>query len=713
MPGLSEHLWPISRIADAVEALGRCAGFSMRTADLPAPPAILVQAGQDAIGNWLEMAAEHLGLESQTVGASYADISAFIGRSAPSLCLVVEGNQPWLLPIVERGSRTIGVVGTDLSVHRVPVDAVRDLLCSRLEAGHATEVDELLDQARLPPRKRTAARRALLQDRFGATEIAGGWLLRPGAGVPFLQQLRQMRIGGYLAILVLLHAVQHTLTIGSWWLIGRGALTGRLETGWMIAWLMMLVTLVPLRMIAAWAQGRLAYGVGGALKQRLMVGAVRLDPQRIRLDGAGRLLGRVMESEAVESLAISGGFLGLSGLVEIVAAALVLSVGPSPFTQIVLFVGWLGVMGVLVARFFRRRRRWTAARVDMTHDMVERMVGHRTRLAQQGAARWHDGEDQSLSRYVDRSRAMDGTAASLSALMGRGWVIIGFAGLMPTLLAERGTSVSFAIGVAGVLLGARAIQKLYGALSFLADAVISWEQVAPLFKAATNDPEPGVPAQAIVAGAAQQVERKKGETLVEAHDLVYRYAGRGVPVLTGCNLTVRTGDRVLLEGASGCGKSTLASLMFGLRTPESGLLLFRGVDRKTLGSRGWRRRVVAAPQFHENHILTSSLAFNLLMGRRWPARPHDLREAEEVCRELGLGDLLDRMPSGLRQLVGETGWQLSHGERSRVYIARAILQQAELIILDESFAALDPETLETCVSCVDRRSSTLLVIAHP
>jgi ATP-binding cassette subfamily B protein len=90
-----------------------------------------------------------------------------------------------------------------------------------------------------------------------------------------------------------------------------------------------------------------------------------------------------------------------------------------------------------------------------------------------------------------------------------------------------------------------------------------------------------------------------------------------------------------------------------------------------------------------------------------------MEEADTVCRELGLGDVLDRMPSGLLQMVGEGGWQLSHGERSRVYIARALLQDASLVILDESFAALDPENLRTALECVLRRARTLMVIAHP
>ncbi len=101
------------------------------------------------------------------------------------------------------------------------------------------------------------------------------------------------------------------------------------------------------------------------------------------------------------------------------------------------------------------------------------------------------------------------------------------------------------------------------------------------------------------------------------------------------------------------------------------------------------------------------------MGRHGPPRPGDMEGAEAICRELGLGELLERMPAGLLQMVGESGWQLSHGERSRLYIARALLQNTDLVILDESFAALDPETLSQAMQCVLRRAATLLVIAHP
>jgi ATP-binding cassette subfamily B protein len=70
------------------------------------------------------------------------------------------------------------------------------------------------------------------------------------------------------------------------------------------------------------------------------------------------------------------------------------------------------------------------------------------------------------------------------------------------------------------------------------------------------------------------------------------------------------------------------------------------------------------------------------------------------------------MPAGLQQMVGDSGWQLSHGERSRVYIARSLLQDLDLRVLDESFAALDPETFEQVLDCVLARTRTLVVVAH-
>jgi len=181
---------------------------------------------------------------------------------------------------------------------------------------------------------------------------------------------------------------------------------------------------------------------------------------------------------------------------------------------------------------------------------------------------------------------------------------------------------------------------------------------------------------------------------MEAHDLVFRYQDRGEPVLRGCSLTVRSGDRLLLEGASGGGKSTLASLLVGLRVPQSGLLLLRGLDRQTLGDEGWRQRVVSAPQFHENHVLAETFAFNLLMGRRWPPHEEDMWKRRPSVANSALHRSLVRC---LRECC--KWWEKRAGssrtENAAVfYIARALLQGAEVVIFDESFAALDPENVK-------------------
>lgn len=297
------------------------------------------------------------------------------------------------------------------------------------------------------------------------------------------------------------------------------------------------------------------------------------------------------------------------------------------------------------------------------------------------------------------------------ALVPRGWLLLGLLGLTPAFLTGSDSPVALAVGLGGILLAHEAFKKLATGLWHLAGAAIAWQQAAPLFHAAAR-PEVATP-PTLVRAPGSGVSTGDAASVLEAHDLVFRYRDRGEPVLRGCSLCVCPGDWLLLEGPSGGGKSTLAALLTGLRRPESGLMLLGGFDLQTLGGEGWRQRVVAAPQFHDNHVFAGTFAFNLLMGRRWPPRSEDIAEAGTLCHELGLEELLERMPAGLLQMVGDTGWRLSHGEQSRLYLARALLQRADVVVLDESFAALDPETLRRALRCVLARAATLLVIAHP
>ena len=280
-------------------------------------------------------------------------------------------------------------------------------------------------------------------------------------------------------------------------------------------------------------------------------------------------------------------------------------------------------------------------------------------------------------------------------------------GLAPAFVAGV-EPIALAVSLGGIMLAGSALTKAGQSLSQFTGAIIAWGQVAPLYRAA-GKPE--------ALGSSYSVTESPDAAdelpVLDARELVFRYGERSRPVLRECDLQIFPGDRLLLEGSSGGGKSTLAALLVGVRRPESGLLLVGGLDYHSLGATGWRRKVVAAPQFHENHVLTGTFAFNLLMGRNWPPSPEDMQLAEELCIELGLGELLEKMPAGLLQVVGDTGWQLSHGERSRLFIARALLQGGDLMLLDESFASLDPETLSMALKCVLRRAPALMVVAHP
>jgi hypothetical protein len=89
-------------------------------------------------------------------------------------------------------------------------------------------------------------------------------------------------------------------------------------------------------------------------------------------------------------------------------------------------------------------------------------------------------------------------------------------------------------------------------------------------------------------------------------------------------------------------------------------------------------------------------------ARRWPPTAADRRDAARLCREIGLGALLDRLPAGLDERVGETGWSLSAGERSRVFLARAVLQNSAELVADEPLAALDPDSALAVLACLER-----------
>jgi ATP-binding cassette subfamily B protein len=708
---LTEAAWPAHHLGAALAAVARHCRLASEAAEAAAPPADLLAKNDRQLAVWIEAAATGLGLEAEPVDAAYSEVAELLGGVGPAL-VQLSGAEPRFLVILNgRGSQLVLLTPT-LAQMTMDRSLVCAALCEPAEAAHRDDVERLIAEAGIPARRRPRARQVLLDQLLCTTRIGGCWVIRSAGGASLATQAREAGLPRLLLELLGGHLAEYSLWLLSWWLLGWMTLTGRLAGGWLAAWLVLLLALIPCRLVTTASGGLLALSAGALVKRRLLFGALRLEPDEIRHLGIGHLLGRVLESEAIELLALTGGFLGLTASIELLLAAWVLGWGAGSVGHVLLLGGVVLGALLLTLGYYRRRQRWTQARLDMTNDLVERMIGHRTRLAQEARARWNDGEDQALEGYLHSSGAMDRIVVWLLVRVPRLWFLAGLIGLAPAFVRGDRSTTALAVGVGGLVLAYRALRNLVEGLERLAGAAIAWERVKLFWEAATRSEPVGQPSLATVTRS-RELEPANRTPLLDGHDLVYRYPGRAEPVLQATGLQITAGDRLLLEGPSGGGKSTLAALLAGLRVPNSGLLLLGGLDRRTVGAAGWRRRVVLAPQFQENYVFLETFAFNVLMGRGWPPSQSDLEEAWHVCRALGLGPLLDRMPAGLSQIVGETGWQLSHGEKSRLYIARALLQGADLIILDESFAALDPETLGHCLGQVLERAPTVLVIAHP
>ncbi|MDQ2806273.1 MAG: ATP-binding cassette domain-containing protein [Chloroflexota bacterium] len=705
---LAPLIWPPARLGACVGALMCQAGLAPGSA--PADPPAATDSTQ--LEQWLVATLALLGLEAAAGARRYGEVEPWLAGGSPALLRLPDG-AGWLLVLggSRRGVRLLGPAGRQ---GQATPAVVRHALCAPLEDAVSAGLDRVLVSAGVPPPRRLRVRQALLQDQLAGAPVAGCWAVRLPPGAPFGRQLRRAGLPTWAAAFFALYAAGYGLSLIAWGLIGGTALAGGAAGGLVGRWVVLSLFSLGLTVASGWAAGRLALGTGRLLKRRLLAGALQLDTDSTRRQGAGMLLGRVFESEAVESLALSGGLLGGVAALELLAGAATLLAGAGGGLPLALLILWLAVLALAAQRLVSARRQWTGvvalgspplgSRLGLTHALIERMVGYRTWLAQEPRAAGNSAGESAVADYRTRSLAMDQAALGLN-LIPSGWLVLGLLGLAPALVT--GTTVgSLALGVAGLLLVERALTRAVAGLNGLADAAIAWQGVAPLFHAAVQPAECRDPAALLPTAS-------PSDRLLDAQDLSFAYQPAGVPVLQGCSLRVAPGDRILLEGASGGGKSTLVAVLTGLRVPQRGRLSIGGHTLAEIGGSGWRRRVVAAPQFHENHLFTDTLAFNLLLGRRWPPTAADLTLAATLCRELGLGDLLDRMPAGLQQVVGETGRQLSQGERSRVYIARALLQEADLILLDESFGSLDPETLRLALYCVLQRAPALLVIAHP
>jgi thiol reductant ABC exporter CydD subunit len=185
------------------------------------------------------------------------------------------------------------------------------------------------------------------------------------------------------------------------------------------------------------------------------------------------------------------------------------------------------------------------------------------------------------------------------------------------------------------------------------------------------------------AGAAEVAVLAR--SMLRCSDLRVSYASRAAPVLDGLNLEVPFGEHVAVTGESGAGKSTLLAVILGFVTPSAGTLTVGGVELGDLPIRDWRRQLAWVPQ--RPYLVRGTIADNICLADTEASATAVSRAIEQS----GLAGVLERLPQGLKTPVGEGGLTLSAGERQRIAIARAILRDAPVVLLDEPTAHLDAD----------------------
>jgi ATP-binding cassette, subfamily C, bacterial CydC len=442
----------------------------------------------------------------------------------------------------------------------------------------------------------------------------------------------------------------------------------------------------------------------GRIRARFYERIEPLAPAQLEGYRRGELLGRMVgDVDSLQGLYLRGLVPPLVAL-AVGAATVGVTAAVLPAAAAILAVGlvMVGLIVPVLAGAVNRAagRRQAPARAELTAELVELLRGA-PELVVNGR------EEETLARVRSRSR-------ELARLGRRDALATGLAGALSILIA--GLTVA---GVLAVAVSAHATDTLdrvlVATLALL--ALASFESVAPLQEAARElsstlaagrrvlelmDREPAV------QDPAKPLPPPSRPATVALEQVTARYAPREPPALNGFDLRLDPGRRIALVGSSGAGKTTVTNLLLRFLDPEEGRVTLAGRDVRDLGQRDVRATFALAGQ--NAYVFGSTIRANLSLAR--PSATDD--ELWDVLRRARLADWVSSLPDGLETLVGEEGTQLSGGQRQRLTLARALLSDAPVLLLDEPTAHLDPETADALVrdvfAAADGRS--VLLITH-
>jgi ATP-binding cassette subfamily B protein len=357
---------------------------------------------------------------------------------------------------------------------------------------------------------------------------------------------------------------------------------------------------------------------------------------------------------------------------------------------------------VLVARVFggRLRRAWREVRerVSRLTSIVEESASGIEVVKSFGL------EDSVLLRFERTSREVYSQTIRASVLAGLFFPLMGvFSSVAVAVVLIYGgyLCLSGALSIGVLVAFTQYVNRLTGPIN---DLVFMYDSLQTALAALDRIYE------VLKSG---QVESDEGIDLVDVRgevvfDHVWFEYVPGIPVLKDVNITIRPGEVVALVGHTGAGKTTMANLLMKFYEPTRGRILVDGVDIRNVRRSSLRRFISYIPQ--ETFLFPGTVIDNIRVVK--PEASDE--EVIEVCRRLGIHRFVERLPNGYYTDVGEVGKRLSTGEKQLIAIARALLKDSRIVIVDEALSSVDSETEEMLKKAIREllRGRTGIVIAH-
>lgn len=430
-----------------------------------------------------------------------------------------------------------------------------------------------------------------------------------------------------------------------------------------------------------------------------------------------RITGMMMKARPASVGGFAQSIHDFQGLREFLTAVTLTSLIDLPFALLMMLVigllgGWLVVIPLLAfpitalfALIIQQRLRDTVQRslalgAERQALLIETLSGLET-LKSCGAESERQHQWESTHGALTR---LDAHARTLSAIAMNGTLFLqqlaGVAMIVAGVYSIIAGSLSVGALVACYMLNGRIMAPL-GQIASL----ITRHQQAQLTMKST-DALMALPQERDNQQRPLEHARLKGA--IELRQVAFSYPGQSGPALQGVNLRVVPGEKIGIIGRSGSGKSTLARLLMGFYAPNEGQILFDGLDQRQIDVADLRHQIGYVA--HDLPLLSGTLRSNLTLGARYVSDERLL----EVADLTGVSDLARQHPQGFERPVGERGQLLSGGQRQAVLLARALMLDPPILVLDEPTSSMDNSSEEVLRNRLRdwNRNKTLLLITH-